>query len=122
MKELGRRFSTEQPRQLDLPAGRREQIVAAHDQRDALPNVVDRGGELIGPKPVTVAHEEVSALLVWTLFLDSMPPVRNRSIDGTRCTRSPSPGAPGSCRSRHVPGYHSSRTSSAAPSAVLGRD
>src|SRR6266850_7210356 len=50
MMEKRRRFgATEQPRELNLTPGRREQIVTADHVRDALNEIVNRRDELIGP-------------------------------------------------------------------------
>src|SRR5205814_9029953 len=63
----------QQPRDLNLPACRREQIVAANDQRDALQVVVDRRCKLVRPLSLPIADQHVTALLRWPLLLGSMP-------------------------------------------------
>ena len=56
-------LAAEQPRELDLAARGRQQIVAANDERDALHEIVHRRRELIRPVAVAVAHEQIAALL-----------------------------------------------------------
>ena len=62
-RNAGGSVAAQQPRELNLPAGGREQIVAADHVRDALHEVVDGGDELVGPVAGAVADEQVAALL-----------------------------------------------------------
>lgn len=54
----------ERPDELDLPGRVVEQVGAAHDVGDALMDVVDDGGELIGPKTVCALEHEVADLML----------------------------------------------------------
>src|SRR5262245_56555011 len=69
MEEPRRHGASEQTRELKLAAGRVEQVVAADDQRDVLHEVVDSRGELIRPVAVTIADDQVAALLGRALLL-----------------------------------------------------
>ena len=62
MQEYGRRRTAEHLCEADLPSGRGEQILAANDEIDPLAAVINRHSELIGPEPVAVAYQQVSAL------------------------------------------------------------
>src|SRR5581483_7652629 len=64
-----------QPRELNLSPRGVEQILAAHDVRDPLLHVVDRGGELIRPVPLAIADDEVPALQMGALLLRSEPQI-----------------------------------------------
>ena len=64
-----RDLAAEKTRELDLPAGRRQQIHAANDQVDALAPVVHGDRELIRPVAEPVANQHVAALLRRRLFL-----------------------------------------------------
>src|ERR671936_355233 len=80
MQEGRRLGPSEQPRELDLPSGRRQQIVAAHDQRDPLLEIIDGRRELIGPVAFAIANEQIAALLVWPLLLRSVAEI-DESLD-----------------------------------------
>ncbi len=54
--------SAEKPGQPDLPAGRGQEVFPSNDQLDAVPEVVHRDGELIGPVSQPVADQQVAAL------------------------------------------------------------
>ena len=75
MQKSRRVGSSEQPRELDLPSRRVEQIFASHDEIDALVPVVDRRGELIGPVAFAIAREQIAALLGGTLLLRPEPEI-----------------------------------------------
>ena len=81
MQKERRLAPAEQPRELQLTAGGREEIVAANDVRHALDVVVDRHGELIRPVAVAIADQEIAALLGRALFLRSVPEV-DEALDG----------------------------------------
>src|SRR5690606_29036415 len=82
MQEGGRRLGAEQARQMHLAAGRVEQVFAANHVRDALREVVDRHGELIGPEPMAVADEDVAALPRGRLHLGTEPAVAEVFVAG----------------------------------------
>ena len=69
--ERRRPLAAEQPRETDLTAGRRQQVLAADHQVDALAVVVDGGGELVGPVAEPIADQHVAALPRRILFLRS---------------------------------------------------
>src|SRR5258706_5970114 len=75
VEELRRLGAPEQPGELDLPAGGGQEIVAAHDERDALSVVVDRRRELIRPVAVAVPREQIAALLGRALLLQPVPQI-----------------------------------------------
>ena len=62
MHEGGGNGTAEQPRELNLAAGRRQQIHAADDDIDVLTPVIDRDRELIGPVAEPIANQQVAAL------------------------------------------------------------
>ncbi len=62
MEKPRRRGASEEPREADLPAGRRQEILAAHDEADLLLPVVDRDGELIRPVAAAIANQRIAAL------------------------------------------------------------
>src|SRR5262249_51327257 len=66
---------------LQLPAGGREEIVAANDVRHALQVVVDRHGELIRPVAFAIANQQISALFGRPLFLWTVPEI-DEALDG----------------------------------------
>src|SRR5215472_15544135 len=49
MQKRARLLAPEQPREADLPAGRRKQILPANHQIDSMPEIIDADGELVGP-------------------------------------------------------------------------
>lgn len=67
VKEPRWRSAPEHPRQSYLSARGREEILATDHEIDALFDVVDDDGELIGPVSTAVAREEVAALVVRVL-------------------------------------------------------
>src|SRR5947209_8085790 len=69
MQELRRLVAAEQARELDLAAGRLQQILAADNERDALDDVVDGRGTLIHPVPVAIANQQIAALVGRPLLL-----------------------------------------------------
>ncbi len=62
MQEGRRLGSAQKPGQLELPAGRIEQILAPHHHGDALPPVVHDDRKLIRPVARTIAREQIAAL------------------------------------------------------------
>src|SRR6516162_4665798 len=62
MQKRGRLLAPEQPREADLPAGRRKQILAANHEIDSLAEIVDGDRELIRPVAEAIADQDVSAL------------------------------------------------------------
>src|SRR5947209_15551603 len=72
MKKLRRLAPTEHARELDLPASRREQVVAADHQRHALHVIVDGRRELIRPVAVAILDEQIAALRRRLLLLRPM--------------------------------------------------
>src|SRR4051812_34900353 len=81
MEKTRRLGSPEQPRQLQLAAGRIEQIVPADDERHALLHVVDGHGKLVRPVAVTIADDDVAALLEWALLLRAVAEI-DEAFDG----------------------------------------
>src|SRR5262245_5514541 len=81
MEECGRFDAAKETRELDLAAGRREQIVAADHMRHTLHPVVHGGDELISPVTGAVAHQEIAALFRRTLLLRSAPKI-HEPFDG----------------------------------------
>jgi len=75
MQKARRLAAAEQPCELQLAPGGREQVVAANDVRHALDVVVDRHGELIRPVAVAIADQEIAALLGRALFLRAVPKI-----------------------------------------------
>ncbi len=75
MQECRRLRSSEKPCQLDLAAGRVEQILTANDDRHALQPVIDDDRKLIGPVSMAIASEEVAALFGRSLLLRAEPKV-----------------------------------------------
>jgi transcription termination factor Rho len=69
MKERGRRSATEEPRDLDLTAGRSQQVDPSNHIVDLLTPVVDGNRELIGPVAVPIAKQHIAALLKGILTL-----------------------------------------------------
>src|SRR5690349_3533828 len=53
--------------ELDLPAGRRQQIETADDEIHVVAHVVDGDRELVRPVAVAVLEEEIAALVGWRL-------------------------------------------------------
>src|ERR1051326_5731739 len=68
-------LASEQPRDLDLAAGRREEVVAANDERHSLHEIVDGRGELIRPVAFAVADDDVAALRRRLLLLRTVPQI-----------------------------------------------
>ena len=81
MQELRGLSAAHETSEANLPAGGREQIVAADHVRDALHEVVDGGDELIGPVAGAVADEQVAALLGRLLLLRSLSKI-HESLHG----------------------------------------
>jgi len=78
VQERRRLLATEQSRNSDLAAGRREQVDSSDHVIDVLPPVIDRDGELIRPVAVPIAQEHVAALLLRILLLETEPFVYER--------------------------------------------
>src|SRR5436305_15105812 len=72
---------SEQPRELNLSAGRRQEIFAADDERHTLVEVIHRNGELVGPVAESVADQQVAARVEGPLFLRSQRHIIE-SLDG----------------------------------------
>src|SRR5688572_11724479 len=72
MEKLRRFLAAEKPRELNLAAGGRQEVVAANHQRHALDSVVHGDRELIGPVAIAVADEQIAALLGGPLLQRSM--------------------------------------------------
>ena len=63
MVEEYRRFDPAQhPCEADLPSGRREEILAANDEVDTLPVIIDRHCELVRPEAISIAQQQIAAL------------------------------------------------------------
>src|SRR4051812_41515554 len=62
----------------NLPAGRRQQVLAAYDDIDPLTEVINTHGELVGPVAETIADQHVSALLRGVLLLPTQALVDER--------------------------------------------
>ena len=65
----------EKPCQLDLAAGRVEQVLAANHNRHPLQPVIDGDRKLIRPASMSIANEEVAALFGRPLLLRSEPEI-----------------------------------------------
>jgi hypothetical protein len=65
----------EQSCELNLPAGRVEQILAAYDEVHVLQPVIDDDGELIGPVAVSIADQQIAALFGGLLLLPPKPEI-----------------------------------------------
>lgn len=63
MKKARRAGPAEQARELNLAAGGSEEVLAPHDQVDALVEVVDHHRELVGPVAVAIADQEIASLV-----------------------------------------------------------
>src|SRR5439155_19225825 len=72
MQERRRLGASKKPRELNLASGRRQQIISAHHERDALLEIVDGRRELISPVALAIADEQIAALLVRPLLLQAM--------------------------------------------------
>ncbi len=62
MKEGWRTWSSKHSGELDLPAGRREQIEPADDEIHCVVHVVHGHRELVGPVAVAILEEDIAAL------------------------------------------------------------
>ena len=62
MHEHRRHLSAEQPRETNLAARGRKEVLASHHEINALPHVVHGDGELVGPVAVSIAQQEIAAL------------------------------------------------------------
>ena len=80
MEELRRRFTAEQPRQPDLAARGRQQILAANHKIYLLLPVVHCCGELIRPVSAPIANEQIAALPRRILRLPAKPPIIERFL------------------------------------------
>ena len=80
--KTGGTLAAEQTRELDLPAGRGQQVDAANDQVDALPRVVHGDRELIRPVAEPVANQHVAALLCRRLLLPAEQRILERLDTG----------------------------------------
>src|SRR5262245_51643540 len=81
MKKYGRLDAPEQPRQLDLTAGRCQQVVAADDERHLLDVVVHGRSKLVGPVSFTIFDQEIAALRRWPLLLRAVTKI-DEPFDG----------------------------------------
>src|SRR5262245_55661600 len=97
MQEQRRLAPAEQPRELQLTAGGREEIVAANHVRHTLDVVVDCHSELIRPVAFAIANQQITALFGRALFLRAVPEV-DKALGGgleahpqpdTRCVVEP---------------------------------
>src|SRR3954447_18278741 len=75
MKKSRRLAAAQHPGELNLAASRRQQVIAADDEIDALFHVVHRHRELEAPVPVSILAEHVAALFERTLLLDAVPQI-----------------------------------------------
>src|ERR1700730_2367508 len=75
MQELRWLGASEEPRELQLPAGGFQQIDAANDMRHALGVVVHGGRKLIRPVPFAIADQRIAALLRRPLLPSTEPQV-----------------------------------------------
>ena len=62
MKKCRWTLAADQPGELNLAAGRIEQILAANDEVHVLQPVIDDDGELIRPVAMPIADEQIAAL------------------------------------------------------------
>ena len=69
MRENRRRLTSDQPGQTDLTSGRGEQILSAHDERDALHGIVDRSAHNWQVELPRRSRSSTSRLAPTVLFL-----------------------------------------------------
>src|SRR5262249_54369489 len=69
MEKLRRLSTPEEPRELNLAAGRCQQVVAPDDERHTLYMVVNGCGELVRPVAFAIADEQIATLLRRPLLL-----------------------------------------------------
>ncbi len=60
MRVRGRRPASKGPPEPDLRRSRRQEVLASHDEVDALAHVVDDHAEPVGPVAVPVAHRQIA--------------------------------------------------------------
>ena len=75
MKKCRRLLTAKQAGELNLAAGRIEQIVTAYDEVDALQPVIDDDRKLIRPVAMPIADEQITALFEGLLLLRPEPKV-----------------------------------------------
>src|SRR6266496_1384901 len=75
MQELRRFSAAQEACELNLPAGRFQEVVAANHVGHALNVVVHGDRELIRPVPLAIADQQIAALLRGPLLLRSVPEV-----------------------------------------------
>jgi hypothetical protein len=75
VKERRRLGTSEETRQLNLAAGRFQEIVAADDQVHALDPVIDDRCEVIRPVAGAIPHQQIAALIQRLLRLRTMAPI-----------------------------------------------
>src|SRR5262245_22599113 len=67
--------TSEEARESDLTSRGFEQVHAANDVGDALVEIIDRHGKLVGPVSQSVAQQQVAALRLRILHLLSAKPI-----------------------------------------------
>ena len=69
MKVPRRLKSAQHPGEPELAARRRQQVLAANNNVDAVPDVIDGHGELVGPLPKPVTQQQIATLALRPLLL-----------------------------------------------------
>ena len=82
MEKHRRLGAPEEPSELNLPACGIQQILAAHHHVHALQPIVDDDRKLIRPAAVPIADEDIAALFVRALLLETQPEIM-KTLDGT---------------------------------------
>ena len=97
MKKCRWTLAADQPGDLNLAAGRIEQILSSNDEVHVLQPVIDDDRELIGPVAVSIADEQIAALFGGLLLLPPKPEIveqferRLKSQTDTKVRRLPQP-------------------------------
>src|SRR3954464_2431570 len=73
----------------NLPAGRRQQVLAAYHDVDPLAEIIDTHRELVGPVAETIADQHVSALLRRVLLLPTQALIDERLDAGVHAHAPP---------------------------------
>jgi len=69
MQEQRRLLVSQQPGETNLPPSGGKQVFTAHDEVNAMAEVVDNDGELVGPLLRAVAQQEITTLTAGLLAL-----------------------------------------------------
>lgn len=83
MVQISRRgVPPEEARDLNLPAGRGQDVLAANHEIDALIEIVDHDRELIGPVSMAIAREDIAGDVRGDLFHRPQPEIGERDALG----------------------------------------